>query len=464
MSQDFIKFMKFPSSDNAVKMADDFSAHALSGEIVQRVRSSNLHFSISETPYSVYMTIRKKFVNNSIVQRTKESKCDNIQLERNFSLLKESFDALSQENACLQSQIHEQEVALNKTEEIVRELEYERSTSKIELCNSLSKNKEKLEEIENQKNVSKKLNDEIARNKIDMNQAKKDLKQKEKEVYTIQNKVDNLEENFKKVKAEKDAKSREIICLKKEIKNLEKKDRKQKPTKEVTKSKSNQKMHQCEICYAECMNETGLKNHMINNHETENNLKFTIVDDKNPFKVLQIACTICDNVFPSYDDLRNHSEIEHEKKDISVLHTLSSIASPRMSAIPSQAKVSALTSVNTATTSTSSESFPAVTSTISPSYSQPSLATSHSDCQEPPIQVPEPTSLSPRSSPSPPASYTPPGTPPRICSEPTNLPSPEHSSSINSEDIIEFAERFNARMEEQTKDLMAVIKESFKLS
>ena len=98
----------------------------------------------------------------------------------------------------------------------------------------------------------------------------------------------------------------------------------------------------------------------------------------------------------------------------------------------------------------------------------------HVENPEPPIQMqasqfPEPTSLSARSplkysSSSPSASHTPPGTPPPVCSEPSHLSSPEHSSPINSEDIIKFADRFNTRMEEQTKDLMAVIKENFKFS
>ena len=82
------------------------------------------------------------------------------------------------------------------------------------------------------------------------------------------------------------------------------------------------------------------------------------------------------------------------------------------------------------------------------------------------LQVPDLHSLSPNalqkdSPPSP--SYTPPGTPPPSCSEPSNLSSPANTSSTNAEDIIKFAERFNIRMEEQTQELMSVIKESFKL-
>ena len=43
-------------------------------------------------------------------------------------------------------------------------------------------------------------------------------------------------------------------------------------------------------------------------------------------------------------------------------------------------------------------------------------------------------------------SYTPPGTPPPFCSEPSNLSSPAHLSSTNAEDIITSAERFNIKI------------------
>ena len=97
------------------------------------------------------------------------------------------------------------------------------------------------------------------------------------------------------------------------------------------------------------------------------------------------------------------------------------------------------------------------------------LSTSSSNIEnsEPPgplqaFPVPDLTSL-PQKDSSPSPSYTPPGTPPPFCTEPSNISSPALSSSTSAEDIVKFAERFNIKMEEQTQELMAVIKEKFKL-
>ena len=44
------------------------SAHEACDEVINAIKSSNLHFVLQETPHSVYITIRKKFVNKDFVK------------------------------------------------------------------------------------------------------------------------------------------------------------------------------------------------------------------------------------------------------------------------------------------------------------------------------------------------------------------------------------------------------------
>ena len=46
------------------------SAHEACDEVVNTVKSSNLHFVLQETPHSVYITIRKKFINKEFVKES----------------------------------------------------------------------------------------------------------------------------------------------------------------------------------------------------------------------------------------------------------------------------------------------------------------------------------------------------------------------------------------------------------
>ena len=70
------------------------SAHETCDEIVNSVKSSNLHFILQETPHSVYITIRKKFVNEAFAKNDEEnnSKQTYISLKSAYENLKNEFD------------------------------------------------------------------------------------------------------------------------------------------------------------------------------------------------------------------------------------------------------------------------------------------------------------------------------------------------------------------------------------
>ena len=61
-------------------MADEFhpvSAQMFSDQVLQCVKSSNLHFAVQVTPFSVYITLRKEFVSDKIPNYVKLLQCQN---------------------------------------------------------------------------------------------------------------------------------------------------------------------------------------------------------------------------------------------------------------------------------------------------------------------------------------------------------------------------------------------------
>ena len=69
------------------------SPQAECDEIIKCVRSSNLHFSVQETPFSLYVTVRKKLVRND-VKAPRESEI----LLNELAITKENCNSLAQKN------------------------------------------------------------------------------------------------------------------------------------------------------------------------------------------------------------------------------------------------------------------------------------------------------------------------------------------------------------------------------
>ena len=124
---------------------------------------------------------------------------------------------------------YELEAQLVDTKDIVVQLNEKLALAKAELSARMSKNnslekvsKERFEKLEAMKGATKNLSDEISRNKLEFQKLKKDLKQGDKEIFKLQNKVDNFKDTVRKTKDEKNTKNRELLNLKKELKKSEK--------------------------------------------------------------------------------------------------------------------------------------------------------------------------------------------------------------------------------------------------
>lgn len=155
-------------------------------EISACIQNSKLHFVTQETPYSVYITIRKKFMKQTTqINEGSVNVVENEENEKQFELLSEAKN----ENSKLEQ--------LNNSLKI----ELEKFKAETEQLNRIIKSKN--DEISTLKKVTAKLNNELNENKTAAaetkkatNDMKRSLKLKEKELYEIRKKNEKHEEKI----------------------------------------------------------------------------------------------------------------------------------------------------------------------------------------------------------------------------------------------------------------------------
>ena len=200
-------------------------------EIIRTVNASNLNFQVNQTPYSMYISIRKKFLkdrqegNLYSENQSKDLKNENEYLREEYEKLYGLYKTTFQKNIHLESEISkfEDQLEQNRRNEVyAREFEKENKALKNE--------KEKLKETsENLRKENKDLKSELD----DLKKAKCSLNRK------LRNLKKELAEEMKK--SEKNLKNLEKKCLElKEFKNKklsEERDARMKQKKELKKEK-----------------------------------------------------------------------------------------------------------------------------------------------------------------------------------------------------------------------------------
>ena len=228
-------------------MAKEFYAQKYSDQVLQCVKASNLHYAVQETPFSVYITLRKKLTSHpgqNIPQPAQSNKHCDLALENELmkATLKQTQvekEALEIDNEGLRAELTAIELARNCDEDTIGELDDKLSKAKHELgeamqkINSLEKaSKDKVEEVKTFKDTLKGFKEEVNLKNEDLKVMKKNLKQKDKEIYNLKIKADNLEDTIKTAKEDITRKNRDLTELKKEIRKSEKN------SKKLSKSKS----------------------------------------------------------------------------------------------------------------------------------------------------------------------------------------------------------------------------------
>ena len=195
-------------------------------KIMAEVHKSKLHYLVQESPFSIYLTLRKKFTpeayqaNNSFA--TEVSTVTNISSDKLAQVIKE--------NASLKTDLENVHSEFAASKDIIEELE-----SKIDSAESseykhhkeiqqwkLSLEKKEDEVIALNKSL-KANNQDISTMKGENNQMKKVLKAKEKEIYNLDNVNLNQLENIRRIKEDSKKLKVEKTNLEKQLKKFEKK-------------------------------------------------------------------------------------------------------------------------------------------------------------------------------------------------------------------------------------------------
>ena len=169
--------------------------------ILNHIKTSNIHFNVNETPYSLFITIRKKFL-IAPFPSTPANQQQQILLDMN----------LLEENASMREYIHRLENELLEAREIMDTTGDKLQKANLQISELMTRNtslekepRTKTEKILTITADTKRLDDELSRCNIEVSKVKKVLKVKEKESRKSQTKVDNLEETLAMNKVEKTA-------------------------------------------------------------------------------------------------------------------------------------------------------------------------------------------------------------------------------------------------------------------
>ena len=187
-------------------------------EVLDSVRSSNLHFSCQEIPYSLYITIRKTLVNAQHVPAI-PIKID----EMNDKLVKPVIE----DNVALDKELEGLKSELEASHSIAKELEDKMDDAESKLFKHFKEVKQlrdkHSDEVNTIKNVIKNNKSEKDTIKSEISNLKKLSKSKDKDIYNLGNKISNLQDTVAKLKADSGKFKEEKNNFEKEIKKLKKK-------------------------------------------------------------------------------------------------------------------------------------------------------------------------------------------------------------------------------------------------
>ena len=162
-------------------------------KILNSVRSSNLNYSCQETPFSIYLTVRKSLVN----------KC--MSIESGHQASEENLEITLSENILLKAELAEAKAELNISKNITSELEKKIAAAESEVCKVFRESnhwKEALtkkdDEITALKTSIKNSIGEKQQLSVDLQNQKKSLKLKDKEIHSLEIYKINHQETVKR--------------------------------------------------------------------------------------------------------------------------------------------------------------------------------------------------------------------------------------------------------------------------
>ena len=228
--------------------------------VLKNLKISRLTFTVQETPFSAYVTIRKKFIPNAPAE-TLSSSLGDLQIENMFKTL----EILNKENSTLKSKLKDAENQSDKlieNNESLKELSHQSEFDKIELVNQIEKLSKEVEEF---KVENRRIRDELESIEKDDKAFNKVLKQKDKQLHDLEKANTSLKENLQSVRSEFSSFKSEVNRERKEIEKTKKKIEK-KQFLDNLKSESKESTLKCETCDQCLTNKEDLRHHMLNHH------------------------------------------------------------------------------------------------------------------------------------------------------------------------------------------------------
>ena len=245
----------------------DVKAQETCTSVLSSLRMSGLNFVIQETPFSAYITIRKKFLNGFVSFTVKD---DDDSIEQN----QEKITKLENENAYMK----------NKLEESLQVIESLRNEK--EVIQKRSENSEK--EITNLKQINKKCQETISELKLNISKEEKRANCLERAKIKLESKNDNLAEQIASCKMDKNNNRKENDKLVKEVIKLKAKISEAKAVTSISTQTEPKKF---------CSKSTS----------TDDNLDL----DSTAFSENE-SCLVCNETFQCLEDLKHHMNIEHD--------------------------------------------------------------------------------------------------------------------------------------------------------
>ena len=214
----------------------DVSAHDVCHQLLYQLRLSNLHFGLSETPHSVQIMLRKRFLHGSKGPAlTPYTSASRFCKEENDNLENENHHLVT-ENEKLKRLNEELFIQSKSSGETIKILEQKVTHIEAEALKSFNNRNQETSIL---KKSLKDLTDELETSKKNVSAINRTIKLKEKENYKLEQKNDNLADTVKKMKSD-------INTLKQDKRRLEKhhvaqsKNHKKSPSHPATTSQCHQ--------------------------------------------------------------------------------------------------------------------------------------------------------------------------------------------------------------------------------
>ena len=190
--------------------------------VLDVLKASNLNFLIQESPYSAYITIRKRFVKDfssanlavapkpltesELLSKMKSLESENDVLEKDLEISEANAEKVKHESEILQNRL------ANAEAEIFKNCKHSKTRDE-QLSN----------EIKSLKLANSRLTAELTETKSKLSLANKTIKKEEKQMYNHEQRIENFQNTIAKLKAEKTELKSDKSKLEKKIRQQEKK-------------------------------------------------------------------------------------------------------------------------------------------------------------------------------------------------------------------------------------------------